>query len=149
MTQQNTTANGQTPGQDPLTVTPRAEAPQFIGPADQFTGTVRVESLFIADLDGRNGGGMVHFEAGARTAWHTHPRGQTLVVSAGVGWVQGEGGERHTIRTGDIVRIPPDVRHWHGACADEAMSHIAIAEAVDGTSVTWMELVSDETYLGA
>ena len=131
-----------------LTVTPRAEAPHFTGPADKFTGAVEVESLFHADLAGDNGGGMVHFQPGARTAWHTHPRGQTLIVTAGEGWVQREGGPRFTIRIGDVVRIPPNVRHWHGASADEAMSHIAIAESIDGSSVTWMELVPDEAYLG-
>ena len=129
-----------------LTVTPRAEAPHFSGPPANFTGEVEVESLFRADLDGDNGGGMVHFQPGARTAWHTHPRGQTLVVTAGVGWVQQEGKARHTIRVGDVVRIPPHVRHWHGASAEQAMSHIAIAESVDGSSVTWMELVPDAIY---
>lgn len=131
-----------------LTVTPRADAPHFAGPPANFTGEVQVESLFLADLDGHNGGGMVHFQPGARTAWHTHPRGQTLFVTAGEGWVQQEGQERHTLRTGDVVRIPPNVRHWHGASAESAMSHIAIAESVDGSSVTWMELVPNHAYLG-
>ncbi len=133
---------------DPLQVVPVDKAPHFTGPAEQFTGAVEVGPLFLADLEGRTGGALVRFAPGARTAWHTHPRGQTLVVTDGVGWVQAEGGERHTICPGDVVRIPPDTRHWHGATADEAMSHIAIAEAVDGTSVTWMELVPDETYRG-
>ena len=122
-------------------VTPREQAPSFAGPPDKFTGEVQVESLFLADLEGKNGGGMVHFQPGAHTAWHTHPRGQTLIVTAGEGWVQQEGLERHTIRVGDIVRIPPSVRHWHGATDRSAMSHIAIAESVDGSSVAWMELV--------
>jgi len=91
---------------------------------------------------------MVHFQPGARTAWHTHPRGQTLIVTAGQGWVQQAGKERHTMRVGDVVRIPPDVRHWHGATTESAMSHIAIAESVDGSSVTWMELVPDAAYRG-
>ncbi|TNF37940.1 MAG: cupin domain-containing protein [Deltaproteobacteria bacterium] len=131
-----------------VAVIPLDVAPRFAGPADQFTGAVQVESLFYADLAGTNGGGMVRFEPGARTAWHTHPRGQTLIVTAGEGWIQQEGEARQTFRAGDVVRIPPNVRHWHGASADTAMSHIAIAEFVDGESVTWMELVSDEAYLG-
>jgi len=131
-----------------ITVTPRADAPHFTGPDDTFTGDVEVESLFQADLAGDNGGGMVHFQPGAHTAWHTHPRGQTLIVTAGEGWVQQEGKERHTMRVGDVVRIPPDVRHWHGATTESAMSHIAIAESVDGSSVTWMELVPDAAYRG-
>ncbi|MCB9689069.1 MAG: cupin domain-containing protein [Alphaproteobacteria bacterium] len=131
-----------------VTVIPFDEAPRFAGPADQFTGEVQVESLFHADLAGTNGGGMVHFQPGARTAWHTHPRGQTLIVTEGEGWIQQEGKERHTIRTGDVVRIPPNTRHWHGASAASAMSHIAIAESVDGSSVTWMELVPNSAYLG-
>jgi quercetin dioxygenase-like cupin family protein len=132
-----------------LQVTPAEKAPHFTGPADNFTGHVEVGPLFVVDLDGRNGGGLVRFDAGAHTAWHTHPRGQTLIVTEGVGWVQAEGGERFTIRPGDVVRIPPDTRHWHGATADTAMAHIAIAEAVNGTSVTWMEHVAAEAYLGS
>ncbi len=132
-----------------VTVTSRAEAPHFAGPADRFTGEVEVESLFHADLAGDNGGGMVHFQPGARTAWHTHPRGQTLIVTAGEGWVQQEGEPRHTIREGDVVRIPPAVRHWHGATSATAMSHVAIAESVDGSSVDWMELVAPEDAEGA
>lgn len=141
-------ASAEEPEPAKLTVTPVAEAPSFAGPAENFTGEVRVESLFHANLAETNGGGMVHFSPGAHTAWHTHPRGQTLIVTAGTGWVQEEGGERFTIRTGDVVRIPPDVRHWHGASAAESMSHIAIAESVDGSSVTWMELVPDAVYRG-
>ncbi|MEZ4321817.1 MAG: carboxymuconolactone decarboxylase family protein [Myxococcota bacterium] len=138
-----------TPAAPPeVTVTPRSEAPHFMGPAANFTGAVEVESLFQADLAGTNGGGMVHFQPGARTAWHTHPRGQTLIVTEGEGWIQQEGKARHTLRTGDVVRIPPNVRHWHGASAESAMSHIAIAESVDGSSVTWMELVPNNAYLG-
>ena len=131
-----------------VTVTPKAEAPSFAGPPDRFTGEVLVESLFHADLAGHNGGGMVHFQPGAHTAWHTHPRGQTLLVTAGEGWVQQEGEVRQTLRTGDVVRIPPNVRHWHGATAEQAMSHVAIAESVDGSSVDWQELVPEQTYLG-
>ncbi len=141
----------QTPatGSDPLQVIPVAKAPHFTGAADNFTGAVEVGPLFLADLEGRNGGALVRFSPGARTAWHTHPKGQTLLVTEGEGWVQAEGGDRHTIRPGDVVRIPPQTRHWHGATADTSMAHIAIAEAVDGTSVTWMEHVPDETYRGA
>jgi len=137
------------PTPNTVTVIPRDVAPRFAGPPTQFTGSVQVESLFHADLAGTNGGGMVHFDKGARTAWHTHPLGQTLIVTAGEGWIQQEGEARQSLRIGDVVRIPPNVRHWHGATADAALSHVAIAELADGTSVTWMELVSDPDYLGA
>jgi 4-carboxymuconolactone decarboxylase len=116
------------------------------GAAENFTGSVRVETPFRARDPGRVGGGVVTFEPGARTAWHTHPLGQTLIVTAGCGLVQGEGGPIEEIRPGDVVWIPPNVRHWHGASATSAMTHIAIAEALDGTSVDWMEHVSDAQY---
>ncbi len=119
------------------------------GAAENFTGAVRVDDLFKGDPPARIGGGTVTFEPGARTAWHTHPLGQTLIVTAGVGYVQQEGGPRQEIRPGDTVWIPPQVRHWHGATATTGMTHIAIAEAEDGKTVTWAEKVSDADYAGA
>lgn len=120
----------------------------FDGPEDKFTGSVRVDSLSRAEPPARAGGGMVHFEAGARTAWHTHPLGQTLWITEGCGWVQSEGGAVQVVKPGDVVRIPPNTRHWHGASAGAAMSHLAIAEAENGSVVTWMEHVTDEAYGG-
>ena len=116
------------------------------GSADNFTGGVLVESSFAAEAPGRASGAMVHFDGGARTAWHTHPLGQSLIVTAGCGWVQSEGREVQTVRPGDVVWIPPDVRHWHGGSATTAMSHLAVVESLDGSRVTWMEHVSDEQY---
>jgi quercetin dioxygenase-like cupin family protein len=120
--------------------------PSIEGAADNFTGTVHVDGLFKAEPPARVGGGTVTFEPGARTAWHTHPLGQTLIVTAGVGYVQQAGGSRQEIRPGDIVWIPPNVRHWHGATATTGMTHIAIAEAEDGRTVTWAEKVSEKDY---
>jgi 4-carboxymuconolactone decarboxylase len=116
------------------------------GPAGNFTGTVRVGSRFQRNAPARVGGGVVTFEPGARTAWHTHPLGQTLIVVLGAGLVQREGGEIETIRSGDVVWIPPGVKHWHGASATAGMSHIAIAEQFDDKSVEWLEKVSDDEY---
>jgi quercetin dioxygenase-like cupin family protein len=114
---------------------------------DWFTGTVRIDPLFGPDAD-RVAGGLVTFEPGARTAWHTHPLGQTLVVTAGMGWVQHDGGPIEEIRPGDVVWIPPDERHWHGATRTTAMSHIAIQEKLNGEVVVWLEQVTDAQYLG-
>lgn len=122
--------------------------PSAKGPEEYFTGSVRVDGLFKGELPARVGGGTVTFEPGARTAWHTHPLGQTLIVTSGVGYVQQEGGLRQEIRPGDVVWIPPHTRHWHGATASNGMTHIAIAEAEDGTTVTWMDKVSDAQYGG-
>jgi quercetin dioxygenase-like cupin family protein len=116
------------------------------GPADWFTGFVRIDPLFQPDEPSRVSGGSVTFEPGARTAWHAHPLGQTLIVTAGLGRVQREGGQVQEIRPGDVVRIPPNVKHWHGATPSTAMTHIAIQEALGGSPVTWMEQVSDEQY---
>jgi quercetin dioxygenase-like cupin family protein len=120
--------------------------PSTKGPADRFTGMVRVDPLFPARDPGRTSGGSVTFEPGARSAWHTHPLGQILIVTAGVGRVQQWGGLAQEIRPGDIVWIPPGVKHWHGAAPTTAMTHIAIQEHVDGKVVDWMEKVSDEQY---
>jgi quercetin dioxygenase-like cupin family protein len=116
------------------------------GPSDWFTGTVRIDSRFQRNAPARIGGGIVTFEPGARTAWHTHPLGQTLIVTNGCGWVQREGGSVEQIRPGDVVWFEPGEKHWHGATATTAMTHIAIAEALDGKAVDWMEQVSDEQY---
>jgi len=116
------------------------------GPAEYFTGTVRIDPLFNANDPLRASGARVTFEPGARTAWHAHPFGQILIVTAGSGWVQQWGGPVEEIREGDVVRIPPGVKHWHGATATTAMTHIALQEPRDGKSADWMEKVSDEQY---
>uniref|UniRef100_UPI003F495BC0 (R)-mandelonitrile lyase n=1 Tax=Cupriavidus yeoncheonensis TaxID=1462994 RepID=UPI003F495BC0 len=116
------------------------------GPADYFTGTVRVDAPFAGEEPARIGGATVTFEPGARTAWHTHPLGQTLLVTAGRGLVQRDGGPVEAIRSGDIVWIAPGEKHWHGATATTAMTHIAIAEKQNGSPVDWMEKVTDEQY---
>ena len=120
--------------------------PSNKGPADWFTGTVRIDPLFQANAPARAAGASVTFESGARTAWHTHPLGQTLLVTAGCGWVQREGSPIEEIRPGDVVWFPPNEKHWHGATPTTAMTHIAIQEALDGKMVEWMEHVSDEQY---
>ncbi len=116
------------------------------GPDDWFTGSVRIDFLFDAREPARAAGASVTFEPGARTAWHTHPLGQTLIVTSGLGWVQREGSEIEEIRPGDVVWFEPGEKHWHGASPETAMTHIAIQEALDGTAVEWMEKVSDEEY---
>ncbi|TIP40246.1 cupin domain-containing protein [Mesorhizobium sp.] len=120
--------------------------PSGPGPADYFTGAVRIDPLFQAPEPARVGGASVTFEPGARTAWHTHPLGQTLIVTAGLGWVQRDGGPVEEIRPGDVVWIPPGVKHWYGASATTAMTHLAIQESLDGKPVEWLEKVSDEQY---
>jgi quercetin dioxygenase-like cupin family protein len=116
------------------------------GPEDYFTGRVRVDRLFSAPDPARVAGASVTFEPGARTAWHTHPLGQTLIVTAGCGWVQREGAPVEEIRPGDVVWFSPGEKHWHGATATTAMTHIAIQEALNGKVVDWMEKVTDEQY---
>src|SRR5437773_2689560 len=120
--------------------------PSSRGPADWFTGTVRIDPLFQAHDPARASGASVTFEPGARTAWHTHPLGQTLIVTAGAGRVQREGGPIEEIRPGDVVQFAPNEKHWHGAAPTTAMTHIAIQETLDGKVVDWMEKVSDEQY---
>jgi quercetin dioxygenase-like cupin family protein len=120
--------------------------PSQKGSHDWFTGTVRVDPLFQAPDPARVGAGQVTFEPNARTAWHTHPLGQTLIVTAGLGWVQREGGPVEEIRPGDVVWFPPGLKHWHGASPTTAMTHIAIQESVGGKNVDWMEKVTDEQY---
>jgi quercetin dioxygenase-like cupin family protein len=114
--------------------------------AEYFTGAVKVQELFPADDPSRTSGGKVTFEPGARSAWHTHPLGQILIVTDGTGWVQQWGGTIQEIRKGDVVRIPAGVKHWHGATPTTAMTHIAIQEQLNGKAVEWMEKVSDEQY---
>jgi quercetin dioxygenase-like cupin family protein len=116
------------------------------GPLEYFTGSVRVDQPFQGSAPARVGGAFVTFEPGARTAWHTHPLGQTLIVTAGCGWVQTAAAPREEVHSGDIVWIPPGEKHWHGATATIGMTHIAIAEALDGKTVDWMEKVTDEEY---
>jgi quercetin dioxygenase-like cupin family protein len=120
--------------------------PSSKGPADWFTGTVRIDPLFQANAPARTAGASVTFEPGARTVWHTHPLGQTLIVIAGCGRTQREGGPVEEIRPGDVVSIAPNEKHWHGAAPTTAVTHIAIQEALDGKAVDWMEKVSDEEY---
>ena len=120
--------------------------PSGKGPADWFTGTVRIDPLFQASAPARVAGAAVTFEPGARTAWHIHPLGQTLIVTAGYGLAQREGGPIEEIRPGDVVWFLPNEKHWHGASPTTAMTHIAIQEALDGKVVEWMEKVSDEQY---
>jgi quercetin dioxygenase-like cupin family protein len=116
------------------------------GPGDWFTGTVRIDPLFDRGEPARVSGASVTFEPGARTAWHTHPLGQTLIVISGFGWAQREGGPVEEIRPGDVVLFSPGEKHWHGASATTAMTHIAVQEKLNGKAVDWMEKVSDEQY---
>ena len=121
--------------------------PSAKGPADRFTGAVRMDPLFSATAPGRTSAVLVTFEPGARTAWHTHPLGQHLVVTAGSGWTQCWGGPKKAIQAGDVVHCDCGQKHWHGATDTTAMSHIAIQEAQDGVAVNWLEHVSDAQYL--
>lgn len=129
-----------------IKITRVGSQPSRSGPAENFTGSVRVDFLFQPNEPSRTSGASVTFEPGARTAWHTHPLGQTLIVTAGSGWVQQWGGRIEVMRPGDVVRIPPGQKHWHGATATTGMTHIAIQEQRDGKTVDWMEKVSDEQY---
>ena len=120
--------------------------PSGKGPADYFTGVVRIDPLNNPPEPARVSMALVTFEAGARTAWHTHPLGQTLIVTSGCGWVQRDGGPTEEIRPGDVIRFAPEEKHWHGASPTTAISHIAIQEKLNGSPVTWMEHVSDDQY---
>ncbi len=122
--------------------------PSNKGLADYFTGVVRIDSLFKAEESTRAVGASVTFEPGARTAWHTHPLGQTIIITAGCGRAQKWGGPIEEIRPGDVVWFPPGEKHWHGASPTTAMTHIAIQEQLDGKTVDWLEMVNDEQYLG-
>jgi quercetin dioxygenase-like cupin family protein len=129
-----------------MKITRSGSQPSGKGPADWFTGTVRLDPLFQTTAPARAGGAAVTFEPGARTAWHTHPLGQTLIVTFGRGWAQREGGSIEEIRPGDVIWFEPGEKHWHGATTTTAMTHIAIQEALDGKAVEWMEKVSGEQY---
>jgi quercetin dioxygenase-like cupin family protein len=120
--------------------------PSGTGPAAYFTGAVRIDPLFEAPDPARAAGASVTFEPGARTAWHTHPLGQTIIVTAGLGWAQREGGPVEEIGPGDVVWFPPGEKHWHGATPTTAMTHVAIQERLDGSTVTWLEPVSEAQY---
>jgi 4-carboxymuconolactone decarboxylase len=133
----------------PDTMITRAGTDSAAGPADYFTGEVKVAGRFSTEAPARVSGGTVSFAAGARTAWHTHPLGQTLFVVSGKGLVQKEGGPVEVMEPGDVVFIAPHVKHWHGAAADGPMTHLAVAESLNGLAVTWMEKVSDEQYATA
>ena len=137
---------GSMQGSQTIKVTRSGSQPSTEGPAEHFTGSARIDPLFSANTPSHTSGGSVTFEPGARTAWHSHPLGQTLIVTAGRGWVQQWGGQVEEIRQGDVVWIPPSVKHWHGATASTSMTHIAIQESLNGKTVEWMEKVSDEQY---
>lgn len=123
-------------------------SPSVQGPAEYFSGNARIEMLYTETPPFRSGAAQVTFEPGARTAWHTHPLGQRLIITSGVGWVQEEGFDKQVVKSGDVVWFPPHIKHWHGATDKNAMSHIAIQEAENGKAVEWLELVSDEDYKG-
>jgi len=129
-----------------MTIKRNGSLPSSKGPAEYFTGAVRIDSMFYADDPARVSCGIVTFEPGARTAWHTHPLGQTLIVAAGCGRAQRWGGPIEEIRPGDVIWFSPDEKHWHGAAPATAMTHIAIQEQLDGKAAGWMEQVSDKQY---
>ena len=130
-----------------MEITRKADLKTVEGPAEYFTGKVTITGQFQRPEPSRVSGAIVHFEPGARTAWHKHPLGQTLIVTEGVGWTQVEGGQKVEFHAGDQLWCPPDRKHWHGATPTSAMTHIAIQEAENGSPVTWMEHVTDEDYL--
>jgi quercetin dioxygenase-like cupin family protein len=130
-----------------MEITRIGSKPSYKGPGDWFTGAVRVDPLFDANEARQGAAATVTFEPGARTAWHTHPLGQTLIILSGCGWVQREGGPVEEVHPGDVVWFEPNEKHWHGATATNGMSHIAIQENLDGKVVEWMEKVSDEQYI--
>lgn len=129
-----------------ITITRSGSQPSTIAPPEHFTGSARIDPLFRANVPSRTSGARVTFEPGARTAWHIHPLGQTLIVISGSGWVQQWGRQIQEIHQGDVVSIPPGQKHWHGATPSSSMTHIAIQENVDGKTVEWLEKVSDEQY---
>src|SRR3954447_15928396 len=129
-----------------MEILPNGSRPSSKGAAEYFTGSVIVEPLFGVKGGMQSTGGLVTFEPGARSAWHTHPAGQILIVTSGTGWVQEEGGEKREVKPGDVIWTPPGVKHWHGATATNFMSHIAITNMVGGKNAEWLEKVSDEQY---
>jgi quercetin dioxygenase-like cupin family protein len=137
------------PGSGTLAITRREAQETSVAPEKNFTGTVQVRRLFLPAAPARMQGAYVTFEPGARTAWHTHPLGQILVVTAGAGRVQQWGGTMHEIREGDVVWTPPNVKHWHGATPTSSMTHMALVEQLDGKSAEWLEKITDAQYEGA
>src|SRR5688572_11885451 len=129
-----------------MEISQNGSRPSATGPAENFTGSVTVDPLFAANDNTPSTGGLVTFEPGARSAWHTHPAGQFLIVTSGTGWVQEEGDEKHEIKPGDVIWTPSGVKHWHGAAATTSMSHTAITNVAEGENVEWMEHVTDEQY---
>ena len=129
-----------------ITITPSTAQKVITGAPDRFIGSVRVQSLFDPTEPSRTSGGVVTFQPGARSAWHTHPLGQILIVTDGVGWMQQWGGPVQVISKGDVVWIPPGVKHWHGATPTTAMTHIAVQESINGVAVDWLEQVTNEQY---
>jgi quercetin dioxygenase-like cupin family protein len=129
-----------------MDVSPNGARPSVQGPAANFTGRVTVTPWFAANEHSNASAGQVEFTPGARSNWHTHPAGQTLIVTSGSGWVQQEGGERIAIKPGDVISTPPGVKHWHGATATSSMTHIAVTPMLDGKNVDWLEPVSDAQY---
>jgi quercetin dioxygenase-like cupin family protein len=140
-------ANGATEGTPYMEIDRRSEQRVAQGPDEYFTGGVTIRGMFARQTPSRVTGAVVTFEAGARTHWHSHPLGQTLIVTDGTGWTQVEGGPKIVFEAGDIIWCPNDQRHWHGATPHGPMTHIAIQEALDGRNVTWMEPVSEDIYL--
>lgn len=132
---------------EPMEISRDDSRPAAPGPAETFTGEVSVKPLFDPNDVRSTGAGQVTFTPSARSAWHTHPAGQTLIVTSGTGWVQQWGGEKTQMNPGDVIWTPPGVKHWHGATDTESMTHIALQEPVDGSAVEWMEQVSDDQYL--
>jgi quercetin dioxygenase-like cupin family protein len=130
-----------------MEISPDETRPATAGPADTFTGQVSVKPLFNPNAVRNTGGAEVTFSPGARSAWHTHPAGQTLIVTGGTGWIQQWGGEKLSINPGDVIWTPPGVKHWHGATDTSTMTHIAIQDNVDGLPVDWLEHVTNEQYL--
>lgn len=130
-----------------MEIKPNGSLPSVKGPADKFTGNVRIDSPFQASDPARLGGAIVTFEPGARTAWHTHPLGQTLIVTVGMGWIQCAGQSKRIIRAGDVVSCDCGEKHWHGATDKTAMTHVAITEMLNGKNVEWLEHVTEAEYL--
>jgi quercetin dioxygenase-like cupin family protein len=131
-----------------ITIASSSSQDSRAGSPEYFTGAVRIEPMFDAKAPSRTSAGKVTFSPGARSAWHTHPLGQTLIVTEGEGWIQEWGGPVRIMRKGDIVSIPPGVKHWHGATSTTSMTHIAVQEQLDGKAVNWLEKVTDEQYRG-
>jgi len=139
-------ARGTTKRNESMQITRAGSQASAKGSSDYFTGAVRIDPLFPVREPSRVSAGSVTFEPGARTAWHTHPLGQTLIITAGLGWVQREGGPIEEVRPGDVIWFPPGLKHWHGATPTTAMTNTAVQEILDGKNVDWMEKVSDEQY---